>query len=825
MDQSLLTASIQDTLKPDRREMLLTDIRTAELKIQEYAHRKSFGEIRRIYHGIEDLKSDIMDVKNTVERIEQKISTDQSAVDQFLQLLYENACPYEANKDRNPRRVAGTCNWFTNHRKFVDWNSSTPGKATSLLYVTADPGCGKSVLSRYLIDEVLDDDERKVCYFFFKDDDVNQKSAVRAVCALLHQLFDWKRDLVTDAILNKHKARGAQFFTALSELWKIFSDVASHQETVCVLDALDECQTSDMKELIQAITTTQVPNLKVLMTSRPYDYIRAAISRELEVPLEPIHLQGGDDLTADEIVQEIKLVVENRIEQTARYFSLEQDQYDLMKRQFNDVPNRTYLWVSLVFDGLIGNDSKYESSRGLKKSEILGLTRKLPQSLDAAYEKLLNKNPHLELERKRALQIIVTAKRPMSLAELSVALAFTDGQKSNAEIADSIVRESNMKAYLRNLCGLFVSVIHEKVYLLHQTAREFLVRQKAEGCLTQATLTESMIDPPKEASGGVSTYVWKYSMKEENCSSILADICISYLYSNFIQENDAFIDYSATYWADHYRQSEKEYKCSASEKTMYLCQPQNRTQWIAIQNKHQTLPKSSSIICLASALGLEIALGLILWPQGSIYKDIEKKANLKEEHGRTPLSWAARYGHVAVVKQLLEAKADIESRDKGGRTPLSWAAFRGHEDVVKKLLEAKANIEPRDKRGRTPLLCAAFRGHANVVKQLLEAEANVESRDNYERTPLLLATDRMDVVTVKQLLESNANIEAMGKDSRTPLSVAARRGQVVVVRLLLEAKANVMAKDGKGWTPLTWAVHKRHDAVVKQLKQCLHKQA
>jgi ankyrin repeat protein len=55
-------------------------------------------------------------------------------------------------------------------------------------------------------------------------------------------------------------------------------------------------------------------------------------------------------------------------------------------------------------------------------------------------------------------------------------------------------------------------------------------------------------------------------------------------------------------------------------------------------------------------------------------------------YGRTPLSWAARYGHEAVVK-LLVNRDDIEagSKDRDGRTPLSWAAEYGHEIVVKLL--------------------------------------------------------------------------------------------------------------------------------------------
>jgi ankyrin repeat protein len=67
----------------------------------------------------------------------------------------------------------------------------------------------------------------------------------------------------------------------------------------------------------------------------------------------------------------------------------------------------------------------------------------------------------------------------------------------------------------------------------------------------------------------------------------------------------------------------------------------------------------------------------------------------RDTHGWTPLSLAASYGHEAIVKLLLEAKADIESRDtEYGRTPLSWAAEYGHEAIVK-LLESYSSSSAR----------------------------------------------------------------------------------------------------------------------------------
>lgn len=50
---------------------------------------------------------------------------------------------YEETKAQNPDRVPGTCEWFLQHPTYRKWfDASGP----NLLWVTADPGCGKSVL-------------------------------------------------------------------------------------------------------------------------------------------------------------------------------------------------------------------------------------------------------------------------------------------------------------------------------------------------------------------------------------------------------------------------------------------------------------------------------------------------------------------------------------------------------------------------------------------------------------------------------------------------------------------------------------------------------
>jgi ankyrin repeat domain-containing protein 50 len=72
------------------------------------------------------------------------------------------------------------------------------------------------------------------------------------------------------------------------------------------------------------------------------------------------------------------------------------------------------------------------------------------------------------------------------------------------------------------------------------------------------------------------------------------------------------------------------------------------------------------------------------------------KANVDAQeayHRRTALQEAARNGHEAVMRLLLEAMADVDAKDEHVRTPLQLAAENGHEKAVRLLLKAKADVK------------------------------------------------------------------------------------------------------------------------------------
>lgn len=110
---------------------------------------------------------------------------------------------YEEQKNINSLPSPGTCKWVLDHQKFQSWRDSP---RNDLLWISADPGCGKSVLSRMLVDQTFTGndcndhlfEQPSVCYFFFKDNETQDKLAT-ALCAILHQLFSQQIHLIGHA--------------------------------------------------------------------------------------------------------------------------------------------------------------------------------------------------------------------------------------------------------------------------------------------------------------------------------------------------------------------------------------------------------------------------------------------------------------------------------------------------------------------------------------------------------------------------------------------------------------------------------------------------
>jgi len=158
--------------------------------------------------------------------------------------------------------------------------------------------------------------------------------------------------------------------------------------------------------------------------------------------------------------------------------------------------------------------------------------------------------------------------------------------------------------------------------------------------------------------------------------------------------------------------------------------------------------------------------------------DAKAYVNVRDSEGRAPLFFAAATD-ADLTKDVLQARANVNSKTSNLETPLHRAAWYGSKDVVEVLLEAKADVNSKDKAGLTPLelLGQAVKGDAlalsirrgklaawahrfgGIVKALVDAKAEVNSRDHDTQT-LVKVAEQLRRLDVAEALNNAQQIES-----------------------------------------------------------------
>ena len=328
------------------------------------------------------------------------------------------------------------------------------------------------------------------------------------MAAILHQLFSAIPSLVRHALFP-YELNGKELPHLLDVMFDILVDAANDTavtQIVCVMDALDECDEHERLFLIEKITNfyresksftpVEKPKLKFFLTSRPYDDIQFQFHQLVqEVPT--IHLSGDEESAG--ISSEIDRVTVANVQKLAGEKGFDQDTTKFLQDKLLEVENRTYLWLSLIMEEI------RTSHRRGNRREIERLVSDIPRSVMDAYDSILNKSRDKQLARE-LLHIILAAKTPLSLEEMSVATALA-GDLSYQSYED-IGLESPVAfgRRIQNICGLFVTIDDGHVFLIHQTAKEYLMEKE------------------NEVSGD-----WKHTFRSNDSETLITSVCISLL--------------------------------------------------------------------------------------------------------------------------------------------------------------------------------------------------------------------------------------------------------------------------------------------------------
>lgn len=558
-----------------------------------------------------------------------------------------------------------------------------------------------------------------VCYFFFMDGQEQRSRGTDALSAILHQLFE--NTALINCALPIYGRYGGKLRDAFSQLWEILAESAkdSHAgEIVCVLDALDECEEVARNQLIEKLIhfcsqescQKSSSNLKFLVTSRPYDDLQQKFQRLSDVST---YIRFDGDEKSQRIGQEINLVIDAKIPHLTGGFN-EEDRKRISNR-LKEMDNRTYLWLFLTIDIIERSPSRFR-----RKSDIDLLLSSLPSKISDAYERILSRSED-EDKARILFELIVAATRPLSLKEANMALAIaTRSEDCRSQKDLELWPLQNFTSTIQNICGLFVSVHDGRLFLIHQTAREFLIKRpgsasmhKWKECLEMAaahgTMSRICLDylDFQDVAGYHRSPEDEYYLRTRHHEGVLA----SY---GSLGNVPAFLHYAANNWVYHYTSQPAELAKDSQEAAKRLCNassPQGHWLSVCSATRHLRYSKATELM-IASLLGLTNVVEEFL-SEGA---DVNAQSG---GHG-SALYAASEGGHSQIVPMLLDKGAKVNAQGGRYNNALQAASSGGHDRVVRMLLDEGADVNARGGRKCDYALQAAIRGgHDRIVAMLL----------------------------------------------------------------------------------------------------------
>ncbi|CAE8613831.1 unnamed protein product [Polarella glacialis] len=196
----------------------------------------------------------------------------------------------------------------------------------------------------------------------------------------------------------------------------------------------------------------------------------------------------------------------------------------------------------------------------------------------------------------------------------------------------------------------------------------------------------------------------------------------------------------------------------------------------------------------------------------------------------SPLHLAAVHDRVETSHVLMDLKANLASVNGKGWVPLHIAASFGHVDIMANLLQARADpFAATTAVGLLPLHLAAWNGKTTAVATLIARLVDPDVIDKHGSTPLHDASRAGRIETVVELLKLKASPCAVKQvQLDTPLHHAATAGHVEIAAILLQFKARVSARNVRGYTPLHVAAINGHGLTcfrLVHLRACMSEQS
>ena len=412
--------------------------------------------------------------------------------------------------------------WILNNADFQRWRRDQQSR---LLWIKGDAGKGKTMLLCGIIDE-LDKSMRgstSVSYFFCQATDLRINSATAVLRGLMYMLVSQQPSLISH-VQKKYDHAGKTLFedpnvwVALSDIFKNLLQDTDMDTIYLIVDALDECVTDLPKLLDFIVSTASSTRVKWLLSSRNEHHIEQKLRSTHEQTRLSLELKDN----AEQVSRAVHVYIDDKL---SRLWSLQDDSLrDQVRHILRQKANGTFLWVALVIQEL----EKPESW------DPLQVVEEVPADLQQLYARMVNQIQQLTKRNseicRSILSITTIAYRPLHLAEI--------GSLCGLPGAISLVTQSIRTIVA--MCGSFLTIRDDQVYLIHQSAKDYLLSDDARATIFQS-LKKTHHDIFSRSLG-----LMLGTLQRDMYKFIAPGVPIDQ-----VQDPLATLRYSCIHWADH----------------------------------------------------------------------------------------------------------------------------------------------------------------------------------------------------------------------------------------------------------------------------------
>jgi hypothetical protein len=359
--------------------------------------------------------------------------------------------------------LEGAYKWILDHPDFRTWRSQEQSR---LLWIKGDAGKGKTMLLIGIINEMgkttrllkpTSDDSHLLSYFLCQGTDVKLNNATAVLRGLIYLLLIQQESLVSHLQIEYDRAgknlfEGENVFYALSQVFRNMLCDSTLPAAYLIIDALDECETGlpQLLDLINLTVSAPQTRVKWIISSRNIPEI------EDRLTLDDSDVKLSLELNAEHVSHAINVYIDYKVSKLA---SIKHDQalQGQVQNQIRQKADGTFLWVALVFKEL----------QVVQRYDMLQVIKEVPAGLIPLYDRMMKQVRQLKCRDpefcRRILSTATLAYRPLHLLELQIL----------AGLQEEMPHKANLERII-NLCASFLTVRKDQVYLIHQSAKDYL---------------------------------------------------------------------------------------------------------------------------------------------------------------------------------------------------------------------------------------------------------------------------------------------------------------------------------------------------------------